>query len=83
MGLTIHYSIKSSARSSKKICEIVEKMRQLALDLPFEEVGEVQELDNVDYDTIDEPLKWLAIQSQQYISSDGCHIVVNLVQASR
>lgn len=41
MGLTVHYSIKCSAKSSGDARAIVERMRQLALDLPFESVGEI------------------------------------------
>jgi len=38
MGLTIHYSMKSTTRSSDRAKKLVEQMRQLALDLPFEKV---------------------------------------------
>ncbi len=71
MGLTIHYSIKTTARSPKKAREQVEKMRQLALDLPFEEVGEVQELDSPNSKTADKSQRWLIIQAEQYISHQG------------
>lgn len=64
MGLTIHYKIRSTARSEKKLRELVEKMRQLALDLPFESVGDVLELDNPDHEKSDDALRWLLIQSQ-------------------
>jgi hypothetical protein len=40
MGLTIHYTLKAKADAK----EIVQKMRQLAMDLPFEEVGEIVDL---------------------------------------
>jgi len=39
MGLTIHYTLKSKSRSSKRIGELVEKLRQRALDMPFDHVG--------------------------------------------
>ncbi len=35
MGLTIHYGLTSRTRSTAKAEELVEQMRQLALDLPF------------------------------------------------
>jgi hypothetical protein len=38
MGLTIHYNLKTSAKTTAGAKAIVEKMRQLALDLPFEHV---------------------------------------------
>jgi len=45
MGLTIHYGLTSKTRSANRAKELVEKMRQLALDLPFEKVdGEVEHL---------------------------------------
>ncbi len=40
MGLTIHYSLTSSTRSATKAKALVEQMRQLALDLPFESVDD-------------------------------------------
>jgi hypothetical protein len=45
MGLTIHYGLTSKTRSTARAKALVEQMRQLALDLPFESVdGEVQHL---------------------------------------
>jgi len=38
MGLTIHYNLKTKAHPAEQAKAIVEKMRQLALDLPFERV---------------------------------------------
>lgn len=38
MGLTIHYGLTSRIRSADRAKALVEKMRQLALDLPFERV---------------------------------------------
>jgi hypothetical protein len=40
MGLTINYKI--TAKSKKQALEGLEKLRQRCLDMPFEEVGEVQ-----------------------------------------
>lgn len=42
MGLTVHYHLSSRVKKSDRAIALVNKMRQLALDLPFEEVGEVQ-----------------------------------------
>ena len=43
MGLTIHYGMTSTTRSPARAEALVERMRQLALDLPFEKVdGEVR-----------------------------------------
>ena len=40
MGLTIHYGLTSKTRSTAKARSLVERMRQLALDLPFESVDD-------------------------------------------
>jgi len=40
MGLTIHYGMTSKTRSFNRATALVEKMRQLALDLPFERVDD-------------------------------------------
>lgn len=42
MGLTISYDLRSNVKSSEKARELVEQMRQLALDLPFERVEDIQ-----------------------------------------
>ena len=44
MGLTIHYSLQSASRSPKKARELVAHLRGRALDLPFEQVGDIVEL---------------------------------------
>lgn len=40
MGLTIHYGLTSKTRSLHSATALVEKMRQLAFDLPFEQVDD-------------------------------------------
>jgi hypothetical protein len=42
MGLTIHYDMKVSGK--KDILPLVKQMRSFAMDLPFEEVGEVHQV---------------------------------------
>jgi hypothetical protein len=45
VGLTIHYALTSRTRSTERAKSLVERMRQLALDLPFESVdAEVRHL---------------------------------------
>jgi hypothetical protein len=44
MGLTIHYNLNGTANNRRQAQRLVEQMRQLALDLPFEQVKEVQYL---------------------------------------
>jgi hypothetical protein len=81
MGLTIHYSLKSKENDAEQVRHTVEKMRQLALDLPFEHVGEIvdlegdqcttelrrQELQEND-GTKDESLFWLLIQAGESVT---------------
>ena len=40
MGLTIHYGLDSRTRTAERAKALVERMRQLALDLPFEHVDD-------------------------------------------
>jgi hypothetical protein len=70
MGLTIHYSLKSTTKSETKARQLVEKMRQLAMDLPFDSVSEIADLsgDACKYDpdgSPDDPLRWLLIQCHE------------------
>lgn len=73
MGLTINYSLRSPAKTSDQATRLVEQMRQLALDLPFEEVGEIVSIDGDDCDfesqrgKVDELRLWLLIQSSQHM----------------
>jgi len=77
MGLTIHYQLQSTSRSPKKARQLIDQLRQKALDLPFKEVGEIVELDGdtADFDKLnrDNPKRWLLIQAGQYIERDERH----------
>ena len=71
MGLTIHYNLRSATRSPKKARELVARLRGRALDLPFEEVGDLVELAGSACDFTqcgtDDPHRWLLIQAGQFI----------------
>src|SRR5437879_1497729 len=79
MGLTIHYSLKSKQNNAEQAQQIVSQMRQLALDLPFEQVGEIVDLRGKRCDTEarraelktgdekNESLFWLLIQAGQHV----------------
>jgi len=73
MGLTIHYGIRSRTTSDKKAHSLVESMRQLAMDLPFEKVSDLLLLEgkqcDIDdcRDKPDNDLSWLVIQASQSI----------------
>lgn len=84
MGLTIHYSLQSNVRSPKAARQLVEQLRQKALDLPFKEVGEIIEVsgDSADFDKLDrdDPNRWLLVQAGQYVVRDGRHFHVQPTQ---
>jgi len=77
MGLTIHYQLQSASRNPAKARQLVEQLRQKALDLPFKEVGEIVEVkgNEADFDKLDrdDPKRWLLIQAGQYVERDGRH----------
>jgi hypothetical protein len=80
MGLTIHYSLKSSTRSPKEARSLIEQLRQHALDLPFKEVGETVDLsgDECDFDKYepDNPHRWLIVQAGQHVIEETYHYCV-------
>ena len=84
MGLTIHYSLQSASRTPAKARQLVEQLRQKALDLPFKEVGEIVEVngDIADLDKLDrdDPNRWLLIQAGQYVVRDGRHYRITPTQ---
>ena len=79
MGLTISYTLKSKLTDAKQVKKTVHQMRQLALDLPFEEVGEIVDLKGRQCDTEarrkelqngneeSESLFWLLIQAGKHV----------------
>jgi hypothetical protein len=80
MGLTIHYSFESETPDRKAARTLVEKIRSLAMDLPFDEVGQLVELRGkcADFNHPDfqsrgnlEEHRWLAIQACQYVTFPG------------
>ena len=77
MGLTIHYELQADTRSTKDARQLVERLRQKALDLPFSEVGPLVELrgDRADFEKRgrDDPSRWLLIQAGHYVERDGRH----------
>ncbi len=86
MGLTIHYSLRSGSKRLTDARRLVGQLRARALDLPFQEVGEVMELRGQDCDferrDHDDPLVWLLIQSEGSVSRKPyyyrvkpCHLV--------
>jgi hypothetical protein len=64
MGLTIHYSLRSITRYNHDARQLVEQLRQRAMDLPFKRVGDLIDLsgDACDYERLerDDPQRPLA-----------------------
>ena len=55
MGLTVHYELQSTSDSPKKARQLLEQLRQKALDLPFKEVGEIVEFSGEGTDPVAHP----------------------------
>jgi hypothetical protein len=84
MGLTIHYSLRSTARSPTKVREVIRNLRSRALDLPFERVDEIIELKGTECDFQqhgdESPHRWLLIQARQLVPDprdQDCRYAVN------
>lgn len=74
MGLTIHYSLASRTRSAARAKALVEQMRQLALDLPFEKVDDA--VQHLGPDVCQKPLDDLRPNEALFSSVlDGCKSV--------
>lgn len=74
MGLTIHYGLTSRTRSAAKAEALVERMRQLALDLPFESVDD--HIQHLGPDVCQRPLDDLRGDDQLFSAVlDGCQHV--------
>jgi len=67
MGLAIHYGLTTSLGEPADIRQLVEAVRQFALDLPLESVGEVVEFTDDDDEPQDAAEHWLRIQSESYV----------------
>ena len=76
MGLSIHYSLKSNAANPERARQLVEQLRQAALDLAMLEVGEVVEFTGAACDfqnSTDESHRWLLIQARRIVSIDEAY----------
>jgi hypothetical protein len=75
MGLTIQYSLRSATRYNDDARQRVEQLRQRALDLPFQRVGDLIDLagEACDYERRerDDPHRWLLIQAHEPIQREG------------
>lgn len=73
MGLTIHYGLTTDLSRPKDVRQLVEAVRQLALDLPFESVSDIIEFTEDDAEPEDESVRWLRIQSEAHVEANGYH----------
>ncbi len=80
MGLTIHYTLQSNTRSVNKVRKVIEQLRQRALDLPFEQVGDLVEFNEseCDFDRCgaDNPNRWMLVQAGQYIEYQDTYYTI-------
>jgi hypothetical protein len=71
MGLTIHYQLAATGDEAHSR-KLVQQLRQAALDLPLERVGEIAEFrgDQCDWKqrADDDPYRWLLIQARTQIA---------------
>jgi len=75
MGLTIHYRFQADG-GVKEARRLVAELRKRALDLPFQEVGDLVELDGEQcHADVNESqhLRWLLIQAGALVVEDDCH----------
>ena len=75
MGLTIHWHFQGPKTKSEAKA-VIERMRQRAMDLPFDSVGEIVQFKGpearFDRDDRDEPCRWLKIQAGETVwNEDG------------
>jgi len=73
MGLTIHYGLNTDLSKPKEVRQLVEAVRQFALDLPFEHVGDIIEFTDADDQPQDETARWLRIQSESHVEVGSFH----------
>lgn len=75
MGLTIHYKLRTKTRSELQARSLVGKLRERALDLPLESVGEIVELEhdacNFECCSPEDPNRWLLIQAAGFVEEPG------------
>jgi hypothetical protein len=84
MGLTIHYSLRATTRSPTRVRDLIRRLRSRALDLPFESVEEVIELQGNEchFQEHDDqfPHRWLLIQARQLVPDprdENCRYTVD------
>ncbi|HEV7224210.1 MAG TPA: hypothetical protein VGN42_15990 [Pirellulales bacterium] len=81
MGLTIHYGLQANVNRPNQARQLIERLRQKAVDTPFKEVGKIVDMggDAADFERLpkDDPNRWLAVQAGQYVERGKTHYRVN------
>ena len=73
VGLTIHYGLTTDLATPNQVRQLVEAVRQLALDLPFESVSEIIEFTGDEPESEDNTARWLGIQSEGHVEVGQYH----------
>lgn len=76
MALTIHYSLTTDLTKPKDVRQLVEAVRQFALDLPFESVSDIIEFNGDEPEAEDDTARWLRIQSESHVEVGQYHYQV-------
>ncbi len=80
MGLTIHWTLKSQVRSPDAARGLIDQLREHALTLPFQRVGEPIDLEgdaaNFERVSRDAPHRWLLCQAGAYFPHGERHFSV-------
>jgi hypothetical protein len=80
VGLTIHYTLRTSLTDAKDVRDLVGELRRGARSLPFQKVGAVKEFRGPEADfeqsARDDSARWLKIQAAQYLEVGDRHFSV-------
>jgi hypothetical protein len=84
MGLTIHYQLSCNTRTIRQIRQLISALRQRAMDLPLQEVGEIIELTGSDCDfqlrSEDDPIRWTLVQATEDVCRGNLYHSVSPVR---
>jgi hypothetical protein len=76
--LTIHYSLATEQTDIDAIRSLVQEFRKIAVQLPFQEVGDIVEFqgEQCQHEARDDSHRWLKIQAGRYLQAGGHHVSV-------
>lgn len=80
MGLTIHYNLKTELTEPDDVRTLVDSLRQLARDLPFQEVSELLEFQGHDTDcekgSGEDEHRWFKLQAGKHVEQGNTYYSV-------